>query len=63
MSEAKAKFEMFRDAEGQWRWHLIHDNGNIVADSGEGYTSKQNCRNGIESVKRNAADAPVVELE
>ena len=63
MDDAKARFEMFVDAEGAWRWHLIHDNGNIIADGGEGYTSKQNCRKGIESVKRNAAGAEVVELD
>lgn len=31
-----------------------------MADSGEGYTTKANCMNGIESVKKkNAADAMV----
>lgn len=63
MSDSKATFEMYVDADDQWRWRLRHDNGNIVADGGEGYTSKQNCRGGIESVKRNAPDAPVVERE
>lgn len=63
MGDAQARFEIFRDAEGQWRWHLLHDNGNIIADSGEGYTTKQNCQLGIESVKRNAPAAAVVESE
>ncbi len=35
-------------------------NGNIIADSGEGYTSKQGAKRGIESVKKSAPDAPVV---
>ncbi|MFW5956528.1 MAG: HVO_2922 family protein [Halorhabdus sp.] len=56
---SKASFEIFEDRSGQWRWRLVHENGNIIADGGEGYTSKQNCRKGIESVKRNAADADV----
>lgn len=63
MSETKARFEMFVDAEGEWRWHLLHDNGNIIADSGEGYSKKQNCRQGIESVKQNAPGAEVVDIE
>jgi uncharacterized protein YegP (UPF0339 family) len=63
MSDSKATFELYRDAEAQWRWRLVHDNGNILADSGEGYTSKQNCRSGLESVKHNAPGADVVELD
>jgi len=34
-----ATFELYRDREGQYRWRLRHDNGNILADSGEGYAS------------------------
>jgi uncharacterized protein YegP (UPF0339 family) len=57
MAESKATFEVYEDGAGQWRWRLVHDNGNIVADSGEGYASKQKARQGIESVKNNAAGA------
>jgi hypothetical protein len=56
-----ATFELYRDREGQYRWRLRHDNGNILADSGEGYASKQKARQGIESVKTNAPDATVEE--
>nr|WP_132060049.1 HVO_2922 family protein [Halorussus amylolyticus] len=56
---SKATFELYTDKSDQWRWRLRHDNGNIVADSGEGYASKQKARQGIESVKSNAADAEV----
>jgi len=58
-----ATFELYRDRAGQWRWRLRHDNGNIVADSGEGYANRADARNGIESVRRNAPDAEVVEVE
>lgn len=61
MSDSSATFELFEDAQGQWRWRLVHNNGNIVADSGEGYASKQKARQGIESVKSNAVGADVVE--
>jgi len=57
---SKATFEVYVDAEGQHRWRLVHDNGNIIADSGEGYASRQKAEQGIESVKQNAPDAPVV---
>ncbi|MFB6090015.1 MAG: HVO_2922 family protein [Halobellus sp.] len=56
-----ARFELFEDRSGQYRWRLVHSNGNIIADSGEGYATKQKAKQGIESVKQNAADAEVVE--
>ena len=52
-------FELFRDAAGEWRWRLIHENGNILADSGEGYSSRSKARQGAESVRTNAAAAAV----
>lgn len=54
-----ATFEVFRDSAGEWRWRLVAGNGKTIADSGEGYQSKQGVQRGIESVKRNAADASV----
>lgn len=56
---SKATFEVYEDRAGQWRWRLIHDNGNIIADSGEGYATRQKCEQGLESVKQNAPDADV----
>lgn len=56
---SKATFELYRDRGGEWRWRLRHDTGNIVADSGEGYATKQKAKRGIESVKSNASDAPI----
>lgn len=55
----KATFEVFRDSAGEWRWRLVASNGNIIADSGEGYSSKQGVQRGIESVKRSAPDAEI----
>jgi uncharacterized protein YegP (UPF0339 family) len=54
-----ATFELYTDKAGEYRWRLRHQNGNIIADSGEGYTTKDNAINGLESVKENAPDAPV----
>lgn len=56
---SKATFEVYEDRAEQWRWRLVHANGNIIADSGEGYASRQKCEQGLESVKENAPDAPV----
>ncbi|USZ68564.1 YegP family protein [Halorussus salilacus] len=60
---SKATFELYEDRSDEWRWRLVHDNGNVIADSGEGYASKQKARQGIESVKSNAPEAAVEALE
>lgn len=54
-----AKFEVFKDASGQFRFRLVAPNGEIIASS-EAYTTKDACMNVIESVKTNA---PVAEIE
>lgn len=40
MSEGRA-FYVFEDRAGEWRWSLVAANKEIVADSGEGYSSRQ----------------------
>ena len=52
-----ATFELYKDKPVEFRWRLRHDNGNIIADSGECYTTKESAMNGIESVKNNAPEA------
>ena len=59
---SSATFELYRDHRGKWRWRLRHANGNIIADSGQGYASKQKARQGIESVRSTVPDAPVEDL-
>lgn len=55
-----ATFDVYRDAADEWRWRLVHRNGNIIATSGEGYASDRSARRGMQSVKRNAAAAAVL---
>ena len=54
------KFEMYVDKAGEYRFRLKARNGEIIAVS-EGYTAKASCENGIESVRKNAPEAEVVE--
>lgn len=56
---SQATFELYVDDAGEWRWRLRHLNTEIIADGGEGYSSKRAARNGIRSVKRNAGEASV----
>ena len=53
------KFEIYTDKAGEFRFRLKATNGQIIAVS-EGYKAMASCQNGIESVKKNAVDAPVV---
>jgi len=60
-AEAKnPKFEIYKDKAGEFRFRLKATNGQVIAVS-EGYTSMASCENGIESVRKNAADAEIVE--
>ena len=54
-------FEIYRDAAGEWRWRLVHENGEILADSGQGYASRQKARQGVDSVRDNAGEADIEE--
>jgi uncharacterized protein YegP (UPF0339 family) len=53
-------FELYEDASGQFRFRLKAGNGQTIAAS-EAYTTKAAARNGIESVRTNAPDAPIVD--
>lgn len=56
------KFELWVDKGGDWRFNLKATNGQVIATS-QGYASKANALVGIESVKKNAPEAEIVELE
>lgn len=57
-----AKFEWFTDKAKKIRFRLKAANGQIIATS-EAYNTKDACMNGIESVKKNAPVAEVVEVK
>ena len=59
-NKTNPKFEVFADKAGEFRFRLKARNGEIIA-VGEGYKAKKSCLNGIESIKKNAPDAEVVE--
>ncbi|MWA07858.1 YegP family protein [Streptomyces sp. BA2] len=56
------KFEIYKDKADKYRFRLKAGNGEIIA-VGEAYESKASCMNGIESVRRHAPDAHVVDGE
>ncbi len=52
------KFEIYTDKGGEFRFRLKAGNGEIILAS-EGYSQKAGCKNGIESVRKNAPEATV----
>lgn len=54
------KFEIYEDKAGEFRFRLKATNGQVIAVS-EGYKALASCKNGIESVVKNAPEAEVVE--
>lgn len=43
-------YQIYRDANGQWRWRLVAANQRIIANSGEGYFNKADCIHAINLV-------------
>jgi uncharacterized protein len=54
---AKAKFEVFLDVSGKYRWRLKDGNGTKIATSGESFASRANARRAAENVRSTAPGA------
>jgi uncharacterized protein YegP (UPF0339 family) len=54
------KFELYTDAKGEYRFRLKAGNGEIIA-VGESYETKAGALNGIESIRKNAPEAELVD--
>ncbi len=57
-TETNPKFEIYLDKANEFRFRLKARNGEIIAVS-EGYSAKAGCKNGIDSVVKNAPDADI----
>jgi uncharacterized protein YegP (UPF0339 family) len=58
---AEPKFEVYKDHAEKFRWRLRASNDEEIA-SGQGYESKEGCMGGVESVKKNASKAKIVDM-
>lgn len=54
------KYELYKDRKRQYRYRLRARNGKIIATGG-GHSDKDLCIKGIESVRRNAAKARIID--
>lgn len=55
------KFEVYKDVQGKHRFRLKAGNGQIIA-VGEAYESMAACLGGIESIRKNAPTATLVDM-
>ena len=59
----KAAFQLYEAGES-WRWRLIDEDGNVMADSGQGdYSSKDDAASAMRTLKEHAPDADPLEIE
>ena len=49
------KMVVYRDGHHEWRWRLVADNGEVVADSAEGYFNKSHAVEMARKVSPHAA--------
>jgi uncharacterized protein YegP (UPF0339 family) len=44
-----ARFDVYEDHAGEWRWRLLAPNGRSVAISGEGYTRERDAHRAVKT--------------
>ena len=49
---------IYKDSHGELRWSLVHQNGNILGDSGEGYANKADI---LDTVSASFHDIPIID--
>jgi uncharacterized protein YegP (UPF0339 family) len=54
-----ARFVIYKDAQGEFRWRFHANNGQILAESSEGYNNRGNCQHSIILIKQEAGTAQI----
>ena len=57
-----AAFQLY-ESETEWRWRLIERDGQVVADSGEDYRTKDDAASAIPRLKQHVPNAELIEVE
>jgi uncharacterized protein YegP (UPF0339 family) len=55
------RFEVYRDKAGEYRWRLLSSNGRLTADSGEGYTRREDAHRSITTLLTAINDVVIVD--
>lgn len=61
-SQDDSKYELKEGASGKWHFNLKATNGQVIGTS-QSYETESGAKNGIASVKTNAADTEIKEVE
>jgi uncharacterized protein YegP (UPF0339 family) len=56
-----AKFQIYKAANGEFRWRFRADNGEIIAIASEGYSRKADCAHAVDLIKQKGPAATVEE--
>lgn len=59
----EAAFQVYEADDGEWRWRLIDEDGNVLADSGAEHTSRGEAAEAMMTLKEQAPDAELLEIE
>ncbi|RKD97922.1 YegP family protein [Halopiger aswanensis] len=59
----EAAFQVYEADSGEWRWRLIDEDGNVLADSGEEHASRSEAAEAMMTLKEQAPDAELLEIE
>ena len=60
---AKTRFEVYKDKTGTYRWKLLSQNGESVANGGEAYTNKSGAMNAVKKLKDWSKTKDIVDVE
>jgi uncharacterized protein YegP (UPF0339 family) len=60
-ASTKQTFETYQDSKQEHRWRLKSSNGQTIATSSEGYKVLADCEKAIDTIKKGAKDAEIVE--
>ncbi|WP_049921338.1 DUF1508 domain-containing protein [Halopiger djelfimassiliensis] len=59
----EAAFQVYEADSGEWRWRLIDEDGNVLADSGEEHTSRSEAAEAMMTLKEQAPEAELLEID
>ena len=58
-----ARFTIYEDDQGEFRWRLQADNNRITADSAEGYSTEYSCELAVDRVREEVAEASIQSVD
>jgi uncharacterized protein YegP (UPF0339 family) len=56
------RFEIFKDASGEYRWRLRAANQQIIGTAGEGYTRREDAHRAVTAIQVSIAVASIVDI-